>query len=58
MTLKQFIRKNKEALDLYIEDQCESLGIKSCKNNRERELWIRNDEALYLWAKSEGVKTP
>ena len=58
MTLKQFIRKNKEALDLYIEDQCESLGIKSYKNNRERELWIRNDEALYLWAKSEGVKTP
>ncbi len=56
MTLKQFIRQNKEALDIYIETQ---VGKESAiKNNREREFWIRNDESLYRWARSKGVKTP
>ena len=46
MTIKQFIDYHKEEIDQVIQGQ---------KNDRERRLWILNDEGLYLWAKSEGV---
>jgi hypothetical protein len=26
------------------------------KNDAERDAWVMNDEALYLWARSEGVR--
>ena len=25
-------------------------------NDEERRMWILNDEGLYLWARSEGVR--
>ena len=55
MTLKQFIREHREELD-----RCIARALKEDKNPRandeERRLWIFNDEGLYLWARSEGVR--
>lgn len=52
MTLKNFIKENKEELD-----ECIKRVYPDCKlNNEERRLWILNDEGLYRWAKSEGVR--
>jgi hypothetical protein len=52
MTLKEFIKENKEDLDAAI--------LRANPGNRmsdsERRLWVMNDEGLYKWAKSEGVK--
>jgi hypothetical protein len=50
MTLKQFIKENRAELDAM-------LGLeRGMRNDRERALWIQNDESLYLWAKSCGVR--
>lgn len=53
MTLKDFILKNREELDVAIEGACPNVGKIT---NEERRLWILNDEGLYQWARSEGVK--
>lgn len=55
MTLRAFIKENREELDRCI---ARALGRESnpIPNDRERRLWILNDEGLYRWAKSEGVK--
>jgi len=52
MTLRAFIAANKEEIDVVIKRVCPGVTL----NNTERELWINNDEGLYLWAKSCGVK--
>ena len=52
MKLTEFIRVNKEEIDIAIKRVCPEVRL----NNTERELWINNDEGLYLWAKSCGVK--
>jgi len=54
MTLQQFIKKHRFEIDEHIKQR---LGkeIKHYKNDEERRLWILNDEALYNWARSEGV---
>lgn len=52
MTLQQFIKENKKEIDSCIQQACP--GAK--KTNEERRLWILNDEGLYLWAKSSGVR--
>ena len=52
MTLKDFIKENRTELDQCIKSQCPDQQI----NDRERRLWILNDESLYNWARSEGVK--
>ena len=52
MNLQQFIKTNKSELDLCIKNVCPDI----CLNNDERRLWILNDEGLYNWAKSEGVR--
>jgi len=52
MTLKQFIKENREELDACIEMACPGCR----KNDEERRLWILNDEGLYRWARSEGVR--
>lgn len=49
MTLHQFINEHKKDLEDYIKWE-KSYDITECR------LWILNDESLYLWAKSEGVK--
>lgn len=52
MTLKKFIQENRAELDHRI-----SYGKKNfILRNEERRLWILNDEGLYNWAKSQGVK--
>lgn len=52
MTLKDFIRQNRPALDDYIKSRAPN--IKSL-NDEERADWLRNDEFLYTYARSEGV---
>ena len=53
MTFKQFIRDNREFIDEHIKRVVGSLPY---KNDEERRLWVLNDEGLYRWARSEGVK--
>jgi len=48
MKLKDFIKEHREEID--------NLTKSDIKNDNERRLWILNDESLYNWAKSEGVK--
>jgi len=50
MTLAQFVKENRAELDAMLELP------KGMRNDRERALWIQNDEGLYLWAKSCGVR--
>ena len=47
-SLTQFIRENRTEID--------KLTGSHYKNDSERRLWILNDEGLYRWAKSEGVR--
>jgi len=55
MTLQQFIKDHRQELD-----DCIARAIKQDKNPRanddERRLWVLNDEGLYNWARSEGVR--
>jgi hypothetical protein len=52
MTLAEFIRENKTEIDRAIKSACNNCKL----NNEERRLWILNDEGLYSWARSEGVR--
>ena len=52
MTLRQFIRDNRKDLDAAILRVCPGLSL----NDEERRLWVLNDEGLYNWARSEGVR--
>ena len=53
MQLNVFIKENKSEIDRYIQ---EALGNEKFKlNNKERRLWILNDEKLYNWAKYNKV---
>ena len=49
MKLKTFIEANRQEIDKHINSINPGFDI----NDDERELWIRNDEALWLWAKNE-----
>lgn len=48
MNMTEFIRQNRAEID--------EITKSSIKNDSERRLWILNDESLYLWAKSQGVR--
>jgi hypothetical protein len=48
MKLNDFIKTHRAEIDEIIQSPY--------KNDEERRLWILNDEGLYLWAKSEGVR--
>lgn len=52
MSLREFIRQNRAAIDNVIH----SAGIKGPLNDEERSAWCHNDETLYNWARSEGVR--
>ncbi len=52
MTLKEFIKENREELDDCIRTACPN---NQYWNDEERRQWILNDEGLYSWARSEGV---
>jgi len=51
MTLKQFIKNNRTEIDAVIKRVCDRQ-----LNDQERRLWVFNDEVLYNWARSQGVK--
>jgi len=55
MTLQEFIKQNRKELDACIAKAL-SQDKNPYPNDRERRLWILNDESLYRWARSEGVK--
>ena len=48
MTLQQFIKENRQEID-----NCTKSPY---KNDTERRNWVLNDEGLYNWARSEGVR--
>ncbi len=55
MTLTEFIRGNRAELDVTIA-RALRLNYNPLANDEERRLWVLNDESLYRWARSEGVK--
>lgn len=56
MKMRDFIRKNRKEIDEVIEQELGHTPFR--RNDDERELWVRNNEPLYRWAKREGVKSP
>lgn len=54
MKLQEFIKKYRTEIDSRIKFVLETEP--KYKNDNERRLWILNDEGLYRWARSEGVK--
>jgi hypothetical protein len=55
MTFQRFIKEQRTELDAFIA-QALNQEKNPYPNDKERRLWILNDEGLYLWARSEGVK--
>lgn len=55
-TLRQFIKDNRQELDKRIERVLGGSEQHRFRNDEERRQWILNDEGLYLWARSKGVK--
>lgn len=52
MTIQKFIKENRDELHKRIDRTCPDHP----RNDNELRLWILNDEDLYRWARSEGVK--
>jgi len=52
ISLTQFIRENRTEIDRYIKSVCDNCRL----NDNERRNWILNDEGLYNWARSNGVR--
>ncbi len=55
MKMRDFIKNNRVELDAAI---ARAMGHASNPhpNDEERRLWVLNDEGLYRWARSEGVR--
>jgi hypothetical protein len=51
MTLRQFVRENREMIDRVIHNVC---GDDFKIDNAEREEWVRNDNGLYTYAQGCG----
>lgn len=56
MSLREFIRQNRQA----IRDAIAQAYGEDCRPTSDEKtvIWIQNDEGLYRWALSEGVKNP
>lgn len=50
MSMRTFIRSHRSDIDAVIRARGGGLF-----NDKERELWVLNDDGLFLWAKSEGM---
>ena len=55
MRLKKFIKENRKEIDRCIAHAL-SMNRNPYPNDEERRQWILNDESLYRWALSEGVR--
>lgn len=53
--LTEFIREHRTEIDRAIARALDR-DENPYKNDQERRQWILNDEGLYYWAKSEGVR--
>ena len=53
MTKRDFLKENKDTIDNIIHKLC---GDNFSINDGERWNWVQNDEGLYNWARSEGVR--
>lgn len=53
-SFRQFIRENRNELDEMIRRALDRPEYRL--NDEERRQWVLNDEGLYLWARSEGVR--
>ena len=66
MSLREFILENRDEIDeainsvLYHHNGIGGRGVVPSpppeRDNTERAEWIMNDESLYNWARSEGVR--
>jgi hypothetical protein len=69
MTLRAFIAANRSEIDAAITGRVPRTASCYCGlsgtdhqhqpsrlNDEERRLWVLNDEGLYRWARSEGVR--
>lgn len=54
MTLRQFLKENRRYIDVAIRSALNNPDYRL--NDEERRLWVLNDEGLYQWARSEGVR--
>jgi hypothetical protein len=52
MKMADFIKENREEIDRAIKRVVPNAQL----NNEERRQWILNDEGLYQWARSQGVR--
>ena len=51
-SMRKFIKDNRKEIDEAIHSICPNTKL----NDTERTAWVLNDEGLYNWARSEGVK--
>jgi len=51
--LREFIKENRQHIDDVVRARVKD--PKKMLTDEERRLWVVNDEALYLWARKEGV---
>lgn len=51
--IREWIRTHRHELDELIRRACPNIGQ---LNDDDRREWILNDEGLYNWARSEGVR--
>jgi len=57
MTKREFLREHREQLDQYIREQTGRSGQTDTRlNDKERELWVLNDEHWYRLALRSGVR--
>jgi len=66
VTMRAFIKENREEIDRCINGalfRYDGNGGKGkvpnpppTRNDSERREWVMNDESLYRWARSEGVR--
>jgi hypothetical protein len=54
-TLEQFIEEHRAEIDAAIAGALKK-DANPIPTDRERRMWILNDEGLYWWARAEGVK--
>jgi len=59
VTLRNFVRAHRAEIDTHIHicvSRGSGMNITPRLNDHDRECWVLNDESLYLWAKSLGVR--